>query len=76
MCYIVVSKGSNTTTKTKENEMELDIRNWNVEIVCDLYHAGMTEDGSPYHAESYYLVIRDIKGKRLAHNMVFKGCEV
>ena len=22
MCYIVVSKGSNTTTKTKENEME------------------------------------------------------
>lgn len=52
----------------------MDIKNWVASIHTDLYHAGYTEDGSPYHAECYSIVIEREDGKRLSHNVSFKGC--
>ena len=45
-----------------------------VYIHTDLYHAGITEDGEPFHAEQYCLVLETAQGKRLAHYKSFKGC--
>jgi len=45
-------------------------------VCCDLYEAGMTEDGENFIAESYYIVIERCDGHRLAHNKVYLGCEL
>lgn len=55
--------------------MKLDIRNWFVSVVTDLYHVAFDNDGSPYHAECYYVVIERPDGKRLAHSTTFFGCK-
>ncbi len=54
----------------------LDIREgWVATVANELYEAGITEDGFPYTAESYHVVITDLRGRRLAHNHIFVGCE-
>ncbi len=45
-----------------------------VYVECDLYLAGLTEDGEEYQAESYYVVIERLDGHRSAHNTCFNGC--
>ena len=38
-----------------------------VYVHADLYEAGRTEDGTPYTADVYYIVVESKDGKRLAH---------
>jgi hypothetical protein len=45
-------------------------------VASDLYQAGLTEDGRPFIAENYYVVIENAAGRRFAHNVVFNGAVV
>lgn len=45
-------------------------------VASDLYQAGVTEDGRPFIAENYYVMIENAAGRRFAHNVVFNGAVV
>jgi hypothetical protein len=45
-------------------------------VASDLYQAGLTEDGRPFIAENYYVVIENAAGRRFAHNVFFNGAVV
>lgn len=44
-----------------------------VDIHTDLYNAGMTEDGLEYHAECYYVIVKNDYGRRWRHEVTFFG---
>lgn len=52
---------------------KVGIEGYQVGVATALYHAGTTEDGTPYHAESYYVVLERADGYRLGHNCTFLG---
>lgn len=51
------------------------IKGWRVEVVCDLYNAGITEDGEEFHAEAYYIQAVRKDGHTLSHFKTWEGCE-
>lgn len=51
----------------------------NIIDVCygsDLYEAGRGDDGVPYLAEMYYVVVECKNGERFCHTAIFRGCKV
>lgn len=46
---------------------------YTVSVESDLYKAGSTEDGVPFIAEEYYVLIENQAGKRFRHSYLFKG---
>lgn len=50
-------------------------KKWTLDIGIDLYHAGVTEDGSDFIAECYYVRANREDGKRTRHNVTFLGAE-
>ena len=44
-------------------------------VASDAYQAGLTDDGRPFTAELYYVVIENQKGRRFRHDRVFLGTE-
>ena len=44
-------------------------------VRSELYNAGNTEDGYPYHAEIYIIIREFENGTRFAFNESFKGAE-
>jgi hypothetical protein len=44
-----------------------------ITVASELYDAGRTEDGRPFHAERFYLVAEDTKGYRLRHFLTLHG---
>lgn len=62
------------TKSTIEDAMK--ISDFTVEVVSELYNAGITEDGEFYSAETFFVVITAPNGKRLAHFKHFLGCNV
>ena len=42
-------------------------------VASDLYHAGNQDDGRPFIAEVYYVVVENGRGRRFAHKARFKG---
>lgn len=54
----------------------LDIREgWKVFSWSDLVDMGKDEFGTPYTGESYYVIIEDKRGRRLAHCHRFDSCQ-
>lgn len=49
-------------------------KDYRVYVACDLVSMGVDEFGTPYDAESYYVVVERADGKRLAHHYDFCGC--
>ena len=45
-------------------------------VASDLYQAGVTEDGRPFIAENYYVIVENAAGRRFAHNVVLNGAVV
>lgn len=41
----------------------------------DLYLAGNTEEGHPFEAEGFYVVVERLDGHRIAHNFFFEGAK-
>ena len=44
-------------------------------VRSDLYPAGRTEEGHPFDAEGYYVVIERLDGHRIRHFMFYEGCK-
>ena len=44
-------------------------------VITDLYHAGYSWDGQSFHAEQYYVVIENDRGRRFSHTATFKGTQ-
>jgi hypothetical protein len=42
-------------------------------VASDLYNAGNQDDGQPFIAEVYYVVVENERGRRFAHKARFKG---
>ena len=56
--------------------MKIDIsKDWEIDIISDLYNAGMTEDGESYEAEVFFVVAMRKDGKVLVHEKTYKGVE-
>ncbi len=45
-----------------------------IDVISDLYRAGVTEDGEDYTAEMYKILAESEDGSRWVHNMTFAGC--
>jgi len=45
-------------------------------VASDLFDAGRTEDGTPFIAEVYYVILENAAGRRFRHNATFSGVEV
>ena len=45
-----------------------------VYVRSELYHAGITEDGAPFHAERYCVIAELPSGARWQHYRTFNGC--
>jgi hypothetical protein len=45
-------------------------------VVSDLFNAGRTEDGTPFIAEIFYVVMENAAGRRFRHDATFSGVEV
>lgn len=45
-------------------------------IGSDAYEAGRTEDGHPYTAELFYVMVEDGDGNRWRHAVNFYGCNI
>ncbi len=54
----------------------INIKDWSVEVACDLYVAGITEDGWNHEAEMYFITVTSPTGKVLAHDKVWKTSEM
>ena len=50
--------------------------NLDIQIGSELYVAGLTEDGTEYHAERYFIIAEDNEGNRWTHTTRFAGCRV
>lgn len=55
---------------------KLNIKGWEVGIATDLYEAFISEDGTPYTAECYRVVLTRSDGFRMSHDHIWYGCEV
>lgn len=49
--------------------------NFEVDVASDLYNAGYTEDGVPFIAETYYVTVTNLKGRRWASKNSWKSAE-
>jgi len=45
-------------------------------VAFDLFNAGRTDDGTPYIAEIFYVLIENQAGRRFRHNATFSAVEV
>lgn len=45
-------------------------------VISDLFDAGRTEDGTPFIAEIFYVVMENAAGRRFRHDATFSGVEV
>jgi len=53
-----------------------DMRRFNiVSVETELYEAGTTEDGTPFIAELYLVVVQNLDGSRWVHRHHFLGAE-
>jgi hypothetical protein len=50
--------------------------NYTAYVMSDLYNFGITEDGTPFIGEMYYVQIEDTDGRRFCHDSSFSGVEV
>jgi hypothetical protein len=48
---------------------------YTAQTMSDLYGAGSTYDGQPFIAESFYVVIENLAGRRFAHRVRFRSAE-
>lgn len=54
----------------------IDNRAFRCVVASDLYEAGLTEDGRPFIAEQFFLIVENKKGQRFRHIHNFKGAEL
>jgi hypothetical protein len=52
------------------------MKNYTAYITSDLFDAGRTEDGTPFIAEIFYVVMENAAGRRFRHDATFSGVEV
>jgi hypothetical protein len=45
-------------------------------IASESYHAGVSEDGTPFYGEAYFVVAEHADGRRWSHPSYFKGVQV
>ncbi len=48
----------------------------NAYVDSTFYQAGFSDDGCPFIAESYVVMIENDRGTRMVHNVTFNGCKV
>jgi hypothetical protein len=48
---------------------------YDISVATDLYTAGNTEDGQPFIAELYYVVMQYEDGRKFQHQAIFFGAE-
>jgi len=71
--YIYVTASRSQQRIYKEINMN---KSYRAIVASDLYQAGVTEDGRPFIAENYYVIVENAAGRRFAHNVVFNGAVV
>ena len=54
----------------------LNIAETVVSVFVELFDAGLTDDGTPFIAEKYLVVVEWMNGKRWAHEIQFKGARL
>lgn len=55
--------------------MKVDVKGWDISVQSDLYEAGITEDGSRFTAETYFIQARREDGLVMTHFLNFDGAE-
>lgn len=50
--------------------------NFTAYVASDLYDAGRSDDGHPFIAEAFFVVLQSDTGLRLRHNVTFPGAQL